>query len=126
MAKAKKTIGLTFVELINPVFLSLKELGASGTVKEITEKVIQMLNLPDSVVDVLHDPQTSTRTELDYQLAWARTYLKKFGAITNSSYGVWSITPQFMDVENIDSKQVVSYMASTKNNQQKGDKIWKK
>jgi len=32
------------------------------------------------------------QTKLNYNLAWAKTYLKKVGAIDNSSRGVWSIT----------------------------------
>ena len=81
MAKARKTIGLTYNDLISPVFMVLQALGGSGTVKEINDKIIETLKLPDSVVDVLHDPNRSPQTELEYQLAWARTYLKKYGAI---------------------------------------------
>lgn len=32
------------------------------------------------------------RTELEYRLAWARTYLKGMGALNNSERGVWSTT----------------------------------
>jgi restriction system protein len=35
----------------------------------------------------------SSRTELEYRLAWARTHLKNLGLITNSGRGVWSLTP---------------------------------
>jgi restriction system protein len=31
-------------------------------------------------------------TKLEYRSAWARTYLKKIGLITNSGIGVWAIT----------------------------------
>lgn len=79
MAKARKTIGLTYVDLINPVFVALRELGGSGTIKEITDKVVEDLQLSDKVVDVLHDPLKSPQTELEYQLAWARTYMKNMG-----------------------------------------------
>jgi restriction system protein len=31
-------------------------------------------------------------TEVGYRLAWARTYLRKYGLLENSSRGVWSLT----------------------------------
>lgn len=31
-------------------------------------------------------------TEIQYRLAWARTYLKGMGLLTNSERGVWSVT----------------------------------
>jgi restriction system protein len=56
------------------------------------------------VLSVLHGPETSNQTEVQYRLAWARTYLKKYGAITNSSRGVWSLSKP--DLASIDPKQV--------------------
>jgi restriction system protein len=31
-------------------------------------------------------------TEIGYRLAWARTYLKGMGLLTNSARGVWALT----------------------------------
>jgi restriction endonuclease Mrr len=39
---------------------------------------------------VLHGDGPST--EIQYRLAWARTYLKGMGLLTNSQRGVWSVT----------------------------------
>jgi restriction system protein len=36
---------------------------------------------------------TTSSTEVDYRMAWARTYLKKAGALENSARGVWRLTP---------------------------------
>ena len=33
-------------------------------------------------------------TEIGYRLAWARTYLKGMGLLTNSSRGVWALTEE--------------------------------
>lgn len=114
MAKARKTIGLTYNDLISPVFIALQALGGSGTVKEINDKIIESLKLPDTVVDVLHDPNRSPQTELEYQLAWARTYLKKYGAIENCSKGVWAITSEFLSIKNVDAKDVLKKATSVK------------
>ncbi len=107
MAKARQTIGLTYNDLISPVFLALKELGGSGTVKEINDKIIENLKLPNKIVDEPHNRNKSPQSELEYQLAWARTYLKKYGAIENCSHAVWAITPSFASVNQINPKDVV-------------------
>ena len=67
-----------YTDLVVPTFQALKELGGSGKNDEILACVIQSLNLPDEVVDFPHNQSTSL-SELSYQLAWARTYLKKYG-----------------------------------------------
>ena len=48
----------------------------------------------------------SNQSEFDYQLAWAKTYLKKYGAISNSARSVWSIEPHFMSVDDLDPKEI--------------------
>ena len=73
-----------YTDLILPTFLALKELGGSGKNDEILTSVIQDLNLSDEIVDFPHKDSTSM-SELSYQLAWARTYLKKYGVIENSA-----------------------------------------
>ena len=68
-----------YTDLILPTFLALKELGGSGKNDEILTSVIQDLNLSDEIVDFPHKDSTSM-SELSYQLAWARTYLFRAGA----------------------------------------------
>ena len=53
-------------------------------------KVIEVAGIPPDVQAVQHTDHRQSR--LNYNLAWAKTYLKKVGAIDNSSRGVWSIT----------------------------------
>lgn len=51
------------------------------------------MQLPDSVVGVLHREDGSSRqTELDYRVAWGLTTLKKIGAADNPSRGRWTAT----------------------------------
>jgi restriction system protein len=95
----------TYDQLMNPLIAALRDLGGSGSIDEIYEQVIQNLQVPDDVLSVLHDPEASNQTEVHYRLAWARTYLKKYGVITNSSRGVWSLTKP--DLANVDPKHVV-------------------
>lgn len=93
-------------ELILPTFQALKELGGSGKNDEILACVIQNLHLPDAMVDLPHNGRASL-SELAYRLAWARTYLKTYGVIENSSRCVWSILPEYTQVETLDVKRIV-------------------
>lgn len=95
-----------FHELMNPLLQALHELGGSGSVNEIYEKVVEKLDLPEKILDILHNPEKSNQTKVEYRLAWARTYLKKYGILDNSSRGVWIIVPDKSDIKKIDPKQV--------------------
>ena len=94
-------------KLIMPAFTALKELGGSGTNDEILNQVIRDLNIPDEVADITHMGKVN-QSELSYQLAWARTYLSKYGVIQNSARSVWSITPDFVGVDVLDEKEIVA------------------
>lgn len=93
--------------LINPLFQALKQLGGSGSIEEIYEKVTEIMNLPENILGIPHDPEKSNQTEVAYRLAWARTYLKKFGVLENSSRGVWAIVPDKRHIEKVNHKEVV-------------------
>jgi restriction system protein len=97
----------TFDSLINPLISAVRQLGGSGSVEEIYEKVVELEKIPEEVLVKLHDPAKSNQTEVGYRLAWARTYLKKFGLLENSSRGVWALTPKARDVERVDPAEVV-------------------
>lgn len=114
MAKKKKIKSPTQLELVEPTFSALVELGGSATISEIYERVVAMLNLPDSVIDEPHKGNASQQTELEYQLAWARTRLKNYGAISNSKRGVWMITPEFADKASISRSDVTEHIKKTK------------
>jgi restriction system protein len=80
----------TFDALMWPTLQALKAMGGSGNNEELLSKVIEVANIPPDVQAVEHTDRRQTK--LNYNLAWAKTYLKKVGAIDNSSRGVWSIT----------------------------------
>ena len=100
----KKTNGVPgYATLIEATFIALKELGGSGKNNEINDKAAELLRLSDEVLAVPH-LNSSSLSEVDYRLAWARTLLKNFGALENSARGVWSITPAFSDTEKVDGE----------------------
>ena len=108
MARKKKILGPTYTDLIIPTYQALIELGGSGTNNEICEKVIKNLNLSDEIVDETH-LGSANQTELEYQLAWARTYLKNYGVIENSARSVWAITSNFTGGVEINPKEIVAF-----------------
>jgi restriction system protein len=71
------------------------------------EKVSQNIGLPDEVLAILHNPEKSNDTEIEYRLAWARTYLKKYGILEKSSRGVWAIAPDKRHIHEVDPREVV-------------------
>ena len=97
----------TFDRLMNPLLRSLRALGGSGSIEEIYDRVVEIEKLPDDVLSQLHDPEKSNQTEVAYRLAWARTYLKKYGLLENSVRGVWALTAKAKEIERVDPQDVV-------------------
>lgn len=97
-------------QLMNPVVVALRKLGGSGSIEEIYEEVTEQLKLPEKIVSILHDPQNSNRTEIQYELAWARTYLKRFGLIENRSRSVWALTKKADQFKTVDGSEVMRFV----------------
>ncbi|MCB0519745.1 MAG: restriction endonuclease [Lewinellaceae bacterium] len=96
---------MTYEQLMVPTLQALMKLGGSGTIEEINETVYQVANIPAEQLAVPHD-ENGLHSEIDYRIAWARTYLKKFGLIDNSSRGVWSLTKSNIDTSQIDGYEI--------------------
>jgi restriction system protein len=94
-------------ELMNPLLKALHDLGGSGSIEEISARISELLDLPEDVLSIPHDPEKSSQTEVEYRLAWARTYLKKYGIIDNSERGVWVIVPEKREITAVNPKDVV-------------------
>ena len=79
-----------------PAVVALRELGGSATIEELNDKVIADGGFTEAQQSVLHKDGPST--EIEYRLAWARTYLKGMGLAINSERGVWSLTDDGREV----------------------------
>lgn len=89
-------------ELMQPTVEAIKALGGSGSVEEIVEKVISLLGIPDKLVTQPHVSKRGYgdgRTQLEYELAWVRTYLKQLGILENSTRGVWALTGKELNTD---------------------------
>ena len=116
MAKRKHNNIPPYDKLIIPTLEALKRLGGSGTIEEINETVYQIANLSEEALKLPHD-ENGLRSEVDYRLAWSRTYLKKYGLIENSSRAVWSLTKADIDLGKISSEEIVKTVRDqSKNN----------
>ena len=100
----------TFDVLMNPLIQALKSLGGSGTIEEINNKTVDIAAISDEQLEVLHDPERSSQTEVEYRLAWTRTYLKKYGILENSSRGVWALTPKGVQIDKVNPTTVKRYV----------------
>lgn len=95
----------TFDAMLLPTIQALQVLGGSGTTEEIYDKVAQLLNLSDQVLEILHG--STSQSEVEYRLAWSRTYLKKYGLLENSSRGIQSLASTSVDLDNLDAREIV-------------------
>lgn len=108
MARKKANGDLpSFDELIIPTVKALKELGGSGSVEEINNRVYEIAKISDDILQIPHGDEEGTTNEVDYRLAWSRTYLKKIGLLENSSRGIWALTKSDIDVAKLDYIEIV-------------------
>jgi len=91
--------------MLLPTLEALQTLGGSGTTEEIYDKVVQLLNLPDKVLEIPHGSRS--QSEVEYRLAWSRTYLKKYGLLQNSSRGVWSLASTSINLDDLDAREIL-------------------
>jgi restriction system protein len=96
----------TFDVFMNPVIQALKSLGGSGTIEEINNKATEIVGLSDEQLEVLHDPEKGGQTQVEYRLAWTRTYLKKYGVLENSGRGVWALTAKGSQLDHVNPQVV--------------------
>lgn len=79
-----------FGQLLLPTLRAVESLGGSASVSEVEPAVAEIVGFSEKQLDVLHDG--GPKTEVGYRIAWARTYPKYFGLLTNSSRGIWVLT----------------------------------
>lgn len=109
----------THDQLLNPTLSALRHLGGSASITELRDQVIEDSQFPQDVIEEPH-PGKTNQTELEYRLAWARTYLKKYGAITNSSRAVWALTPKGQELKIVDPRAVVRFVQEQSRREREG------
>ena len=98
---------IPFYKMMLPLLRALQSLGGSAHIDELDSRTIEIMKLPEKMINILHK-EDGTLTKVEYRLAWARTYLKKYGLIDNSSRAVWSFTESFDgNVNNLSVDEIV-------------------
>jgi restriction system protein len=77
-------------ELLWPTLVAVRHLNHWATIDELVETVVEEAGLTDEQLAILH--QDGPRSEVEYRLAWARSYLKGMGALDNPRRGIWVTT----------------------------------
>ena len=90
----------TYKDLLWPTLKALEARGGSASIQELSEQIASDLKLSDLILNIPHGD--GTRSEVDYRAAWARTSLKRIGAIDNSSRGIWVIREAGREIQTED------------------------
>ncbi len=104
---SKRNIPSTW-DLLNPTLDAIRQLGGSASIGEITDRVIEILNLPANIAQLQHGQ--GRQTELEYRLGWSRTWLKKYGLMDNSDRGVWSFTAAGQKIRSVNQEEFMSFV----------------
>ncbi|MBX3001154.1 MAG: AAA family ATPase [Caldilineaceae bacterium] len=100
----------TYDQLMIPTIQALKALGGAATPEEIYSKVKEMMDFTPEQLAVIHNLDQGNLTEIEYRLAWSRTYLKKYGLIENQSRGTWALTAKGWQAEQIDVDEIKRFV----------------
>lgn len=78
-----------FVLWMGPILDALRELGDSGSPKEVSDLIAKNLNIPDEKKEELTD---SGVARFHNQVCWARQYLVWEGFLSSAKRGIWTLT----------------------------------
>jgi len=78
-----------FMRFFIPLIEVLRELGGSGRSAEVTDLVIERLNISEKEQ---RETLKSGTSKIRNQVAFARLYFVKSGFLGSSQHGVWNLT----------------------------------
>lgn len=85
-------------ELAWPTLQVLPELGGSAPIERIARSLAEYLSIPSGLLAIPHGD--GAQSEFEYRAAWARSTLKKIGAVDNPARRIWSITELGRKIQN--------------------------
>ncbi len=92
-------------KLMLSIIEALKVIGGSATIRELDEQVVEMEEISEDEQTIMM-PNGQYR-RLNYYLAWSRTYLKRGGALENSSRGVWALTEKGESITSLNETEAI-------------------
>lgn len=97
----------TTKEFMNPILDALFTLGGSGSVDEIYEKVMGQYGIDAEGGAPFPNLENVNQFEILGRLAWARTYLKKYGFLENANRGIWTLTKLAKEKKHVEGRAVI-------------------
>ena len=94
-------------KMFDALLSAVRQLGGSASIEELEDKTATEMKLDSKDLSQIHKGNT---TKFSYNLAWARTYLKKFEVLENSERGVWSLTNKGQQLQHIDPAEVKKFV----------------
>lgn len=85
-----------FTRFLIPVLEVIRSLSGSGAASEVTDLVIEKLNISDTE---LSETLKNGASKIRNQVAWARMYLVNSGFLDASTRGVWSLTEKGLNAD---------------------------
>lgn len=85
---------------------ALKQIGGSASIQELEEKVIEIEGLSEEEQSYTQ-PGDDPRTRVAYFLSWARTFLRRGGALENSARGIWALTDEGEKISTLEQTQAI-------------------
>jgi restriction system protein len=93
-----------YKDFFNPILRCMHILGGSASVSEIEDAIINLLNLSEETANEIY---RGNITKLSYELAIARSFLRKFGLIENSNRGIWALTNLGINTLEVNPDEIV-------------------
>lgn len=88
--------GSEFLKFCSPIVEVLRDIGGSGRSAEVTDLVIERMNISEAEQQVTNKnnvPRTRN------QIAWARFIMVRAGLLNSSQRGIWGLTEKGRDVK---------------------------
>lgn len=86
-----------FLKWFNPLIKALKDLGGSGTPKEVRDKIAENENLSDEVINEIRGKKNVKK--FDNDIAFARNYLVYENIIMSNERGIWKLSDKGYNIE---------------------------
>jgi hypothetical protein len=97
----------TFPSLFQLIIDILKEYNGITNIDTIEIDAGQKLKLTETAKIKIHNAEEGNRTELGYQLAWARYYLKRANLINSPRRTIWELTKLGWDTTEVNRELII-------------------
>src|SRR5262245_18114199 len=95
-----------YYECMNPILIALRQGGGTLTNEEVVDAIANIMHLSDEVMN--RKQQGHNMGEVAYRIAWATSYLKKAGYLTQSTRAVWALSTEGKAAAAVDVRAILT------------------